>query len=170
MKVEEIEKLLNTYYEGNTTEQEEEILKEYFATHPVPEHLEQDKKLFLCFRNEEKEKVPAGLEDKLAWLIDRKEEEELRFFQRNKAKRNWRWIGGIAATFVLLVAIGYGTDILSPCPIAPEDTYENPQEAYEMLQSTLIEVSAQLNQGIDQVSQTRTDIKEINKEINQEIQ
>ena len=47
MKVEEIERLLAEFYEGNTNEQEEELLKEAFRTEEVPEHLQKDKKLFL---------------------------------------------------------------------------------------------------------------------------
>ena len=46
MKVEEIERLLAEFYEGNTNEQEEELLKEAFRTEEVPEHLQKDKKLF----------------------------------------------------------------------------------------------------------------------------
>ena len=38
MKVEEIERLLAEFYEGNTNEQEEELLKEAFRTEEVPEH------------------------------------------------------------------------------------------------------------------------------------
>ena len=49
MKVEEIERLLAEFYEGNTNEQEEELLKEAFRTEEVPEHLQKDKKLFLSF-------------------------------------------------------------------------------------------------------------------------
>ena len=45
MKVEEIERLLAEFYEGNTNEQEEELLKEAFRTEEVPEHLQKDKKL-----------------------------------------------------------------------------------------------------------------------------
>ena len=37
MKVEEIERLLAEFYEGNTNEQEEELLKEAFRTEEVPE-------------------------------------------------------------------------------------------------------------------------------------
>ena len=44
MKVEEIERLLAEFYEGNTNEQEEELLKEAFRTEEVPEHLQKDKK------------------------------------------------------------------------------------------------------------------------------
>ena len=43
MKVEEIERLLAEFYEGNTNEQEEELLKEAFRTEEVPEHLQKEK-------------------------------------------------------------------------------------------------------------------------------
>ena len=61
MKVEEIERLLAEFYEGNTNEQEEELLKEAFRTEEVPEHLQKDKKLFLSFfPGEVVDNVPAG--------------------------------------------------------------------------------------------------------------
>lgn len=47
MRVEEIERLLAEFYEGNTNENQEEKLKKYFETQNVPEHLEKDKRLFL---------------------------------------------------------------------------------------------------------------------------
>lgn len=73
MKVEEIERLLAEFYEGNTNEQEEELLKEAFRTEEVPEHLQKDKKLFLSFfPGEVVDNVPAGLEDKLSRMIDEK--------------------------------------------------------------------------------------------------
>ena len=47
MKVEEIERLLTEFYEGNTTESQEEALRDYFRTTEVPEHLQKDKEIFL---------------------------------------------------------------------------------------------------------------------------
>ena len=89
MKVEEIERLLAEFYEGNTQEQEEELLKEAFRTEEVPEHLQKDKKLFLSFfPGEVVDNVPAGLEDTLSRMIDEQAEVEHRFFHRNKATRN----------------------------------------------------------------------------------
>ena len=83
MKVEEIERLLAEFYEGNTNEQEEELLKEAFRTEEVPEHLQKDKKLFLSFfPGEVVDNVPAGLEDKLSRMIDEKAEEEQRLDRR----------------------------------------------------------------------------------------
>lgn len=48
MKVEEIERLLTEFYEGNTTESQEEALRDYFRTTEVPEHLQRIKKFFLA--------------------------------------------------------------------------------------------------------------------------
>ena len=166
MKVEEIERLLAEFYEGNTNEQEEELLKEAFRTEEVPEHLQKDKKLFLSFfPGEVVDNVPAGLEDKLSRMIDEKAEEEQRFFHRNKAKRNWRWIGGIAATILVLVGAGYGITNMGEDmrPPTPQDTFSDPEAAYKALQATLIEVSANLNKGIEQIEETRIDVTKVNE-------
>ena len=116
--------------------------------------------------------VPAGLGDKLSLLIDEKAEEEQRFFRPNNAKRNWRWIGGIAATVLLLIGIGYGVDRLGNdvCPPTPQDTFSDPEEAYRVLQATLLEVSTNLNQGIAQIKETQVDMKKVNQEVKKEIQ
>lgn len=173
MKVEEIERLLAAFYEGNTNEQEEELLKEAFRTEDVPECLQKDKKLFLSFFSREVvEDVPAGLEDKLSRMIDEKAEEEQRFFRRNKSQRNWRWIGGIAATILLLIGIGFGItnmgkDMRPPTPL---DTFSDPEAAYMALQATLMEVSTNLNKGIEQVEATQMDVTKVNQEICKEIQ
>ena len=172
MKVEEIERLLAEFYEGNTNEQEEELLKEAFRTEEVPEHLQKDKKLFLSFfPGEVVDNVPAGLEDKLSRMIDEKAEEEQRFFHRNKAKRNWRWIGGIAATILVLVGVGYGITNMGEDmrPPTPQDTFSDPEAAYKALQATLIEVSANLNKGIEQIEETRIDVTKVNQEVRKEI-
>ena len=58
MRVEEIERLLAEFYEGNTSENQEEKLKKYFETQNVPEHLEKDKRLFLCFHKDVPVEVP----------------------------------------------------------------------------------------------------------------
>lgn len=171
MKIEEIEKLLDEFYEGNTTEKQEEALRYYFETQEVPEHLRNEKELFLSFRQDDCVEVPAGLEDKLNQMINEKEEEARRFFRRNKSQRNWRWVGGIAASLLLLFGIGYGiSNYQSNHMEQPQDTFSNPQDAYKVLQATLIEVSTDLNSGINQVKDSRREIKKIHKEIKKEIQ
>ena len=46
----------------------------------------------------------------------------------------------------------------------------DPEEAYQVLQATLMEVSTNLNQGIAQVKETQVDMKKVNQEIKKEIQ
>lgn len=173
MKVEEIERLLAEFYEGNTSEQEEKLLKDAFETEELPEHLRQERRLFLhLFPEEAGKDVPAGLEEKLGRMIDEKAEEEQHFFRRNKTKRNWRWVGGIAATLLLLVGMGYGIANMGEGmrPPTPRDTFSNPEDAYKALQTTLLEVSVNLNKGIEQVEETQLDVTKVNREIMKEIQ
>ena len=174
MKVEEIERLLAEFYEGNTTESQEEALRDYFRTTEVPEHLQKDKEIFLSLNQgaDSDVEVPAGLGDKLSRLIDEKAEEEQRFFRPNKSRRNWRWIGSVAATILVIIGIGYGVENLGKdvCPPTPQDTFSDPEEAYQVLQATLIEVSTNLNQGIAQVKETQMDMKKVNQEVKKEMQ
>jgi len=166
MRVEEIERLLAEFYEGNTSENQEEKLKKYFETQNVPEHLEKDKRLFLCFHKDVPVEVPAGLEDKLSRMIDTKEQEEIHFFRKNKSKRNWRWVGGIAASIVLLFGLGYSISNISDTMEKPKETFTD----YEVLQATLMEVSMGLNNGVDEMIDTQKDIRRTNREIKKDLQ
>ena len=65
MKVEEIERLLTEFYEGNTTESQEEALRDYFRTTEVPEHLQKDKEIFLSLNRSEERRV--GKECRSRW-------------------------------------------------------------------------------------------------------
>lgn len=102
-------------------------MRDYFRTTEVPEHLQKDKEIFLSlYQDADRDvEVPAGLGDKLSLLIDEKAEEEQRFFSPNKSKRNWRWIGSVAATILVIIGIGYGVENLGRgvCPPTPQDTF-----------------------------------------------
>ena len=50
-------------------------------------------------------------------------------------------------------------------PPTPQDTFSDPEAAYKALQATLIEVSANLNKGIEQI-----DVTKVNQEVRKEIQ
>ena len=170
MKIEEFEKLLTEFYEGNTTESQEETLREYFETQKIPGHLEKDKKLFLYFHQKTTVKVPADLEEKLNQIIDKKEQEELQFSPKNKFRHNWTWIGKIAASLILLIAIGYSIYDFRDTTKEPKDTFTDPQAAYAVLQTTLMEVSTGLNEGVDKVIESQKDIKRVNREIKKDLQ
>ena len=150
MKVEEIERLLAEFYEGTTTESQEEVLRNYFRTTEVPGHLLKDKEIFLnlCPDADQDIEVPAHLEDKLNLLIDEMAEKEQHFFRPNNSKNNLS---------------------KNVCPPTPQDTFSDPEEAYRMLQATLLEISANLNYGLNEVKESQIDMRKIHQEVRNEI-
>ncbi|MDC6363038.1 MULTISPECIES: hypothetical protein [Flavobacteriaceae] len=56
MALDNIEKLLEKYFEASTTVAEEEQLREYFAQESVPVHLEQYRPMFNYFSNAKEER------------------------------------------------------------------------------------------------------------------
>lgn len=174
MKVEEIERLLAEFYEGNDYREPGRGVERLFQNNGSARTSAKDKEIFLSLNQgaDRDVEVPAGLGDKLSRLIDEKAEEEQRFFRPNKSRRNWRWIGSVAATILVIIGIGYGVENLGKdvCPPTPQDTFSDPEEAYQVLQATLIEVSTNLNQGIAQVKETQMDMKKVNQEVKKEMQ
>jgi len=64
----EIEKLLEKYYEGETSLEEEKALREFFAGNLVPEHLQSHAAQFRFLNEARAEKAPKESEDWLAEL------------------------------------------------------------------------------------------------------
>ncbi len=58
----DIADLLDRYWEGETTLEEERRLKEFFATEPVPEQFQQEALLFRALRAQQSVQMPAGRE------------------------------------------------------------------------------------------------------------
>ncbi|MCC8186878.1 MAG: hypothetical protein LIP08_05045 [Bacteroides sp.] len=167
MNNEELKKLLKDFYEGMTTEEEEMLLKDYFLTEEIPEELAPDSSFFTTLYTVQEPECPVGLEVNLMEMINKKAEEERIFFHRHRTRQRWRWLGGIAATLLLLVVLGYSLATFRQ--VSPKDTFTDPQEAYLALQATLTEVSHELNSGLNQWSETKKEIRHIHQEIIQEI-
>ncbi len=163
MSVEEIEKLLSSYYEGQTSESEEALLRAYFTTHEVPAHLQADKEVFAALADCTTTVVPEILEARLEQAIDYRASKEKR---RYLLPRNRRWIS-IAAGLALLIGVGF--TFYQYNHSTPEDTFSDPLEARRALQAALLEVSNGLNDGMYQVEEVRQDIIDINQKIKQEI-
>lgn len=169
MKIEEIEKLLADFYEGGTSEEQEEWLRSFFVTQEVPRHLQPDKEMFLSFRASYQTEVPVGLETKLSRLIDEKAREERKFFLGSRSKRNRIRMVGIAASILLFIGLGYGIIAIENVSRAPKCSISDPQEAYRVIQTALVEVSTNLNDGIYEIAETQKEMKKIDKEISKEI-
>ncbi|HFS67386.1 MAG TPA: hypothetical protein ENK67_04155 [Flavobacteriia bacterium] len=120
-----IEKILDKYFDGETSQKEEIILKEYFAKSDIPAHLEPYQAMFAYFAQNKKEIAPQNLQVK-------------------PIKSTWfgSWVAN-AAVVLLLFAIGYS---LYPKRISEAEKKEA-QIAFLETQKALQLISQNLNKG-----------------------
>ena len=139
-----IEALLEKYYRGETSTTEEGMLREFFATGDVPEHLVADAKLFGFFRMQQEGGLPGDLQNRLEGMIDEKTERSISAFTK------WRyyWISGAAAVILIMLALFMDLQIKKrPALQATGDTYEDPYLAYAEAKRVLYYVSDKMNTG-----------------------
>ncbi|MCK4465557.1 MAG: pyruvate ferredoxin oxidoreductase, partial [Bacteroidales bacterium] len=66
MDLQKIEKLLQKYYNGETSLEEEEVLRTFFSSRDVPDHLEAEKELFSYYYSQSRDEAAnPGLEEKI---------------------------------------------------------------------------------------------------------
>jgi hypothetical protein len=144
----EIRKLLDRFYLGETSLEEEKILEEYFSSARIPEELIPDRDLFRSLGNaSESVVVPEGLNKKILDVIDQQEKRLVKTRRISVFS-----LSGLAAGLLVVIAlyVGYFRDD-SGARYAMTDTYENPQDAYEEARRTLAYVSAKLNTGTSEL-------------------
>ena len=152
-----IEKLLERYYNAETSELEEQELKDFFRYEEVPPHLLAEKEMFLQFQISD---TPKGMEERLGNLIDQWELSE----QKTQKKRrifHLQWIGSIAASLLLVIGIS-----LYQQEPQREDTCATPEEAYAHAEKALILFSETLNKGLRPIEEMRKTNQSIRKQIN----
>ena len=130
-----IEALLERYYDAQTSEAEEQRLKDFFLHEKVPAHLQAEKEMFLQLQASA---VPEGLEERLSQSIDR--------WGKKHRTLSLQWIGSIAASLLLLFGAGW---YLQEPP--RKDTCATPEEAYAEAQKALVMFSSALNKGMRQM-------------------
>lgn len=155
MKTTDIEVLLHRYFNGETSEAEEQTLRRALNEQKVPERLQADKKLFLQLSSLPAVDMPEGLEHRLECLIDKCERAERANRPRPARRhiiRRMVW-GGVAAC--LLAGTGIGLKRLhDPHPL--HDTFDNPADAYVVTRQALTLFSSTLDKGLTQISKVQT--------------
>jgi len=140
MNSEEIKLLLEKYYEGTTTSEEERLLKKFFSGEDIPEDLMDEKGIFRYFMlSSEVPEPSAGFEEKIISAIGREDKQIAGFGRR----RLYGTLTGIAAGLLILA----GSYFFFKGRSEPRDTYSDPEIAYAETMKILYEVSARLNQG-----------------------
>ena len=152
--IDEIKGLLEAYYAGNTSIEQEKLLCDFFATATnLPPELEPDRQLFvsLCSMEEEPIDVPADLESKLISHIDD--------LERAEAKKHINWVKpfsiiSVAASVIVLFILAFNFfihdgevfDLNNPIATVEEEeavmqeTNESNQSSSDLIIDTEVEV------------------------------
>mgnify|MGYP000846567644 FL=1 len=148
IKTEDIKRLLDRYYDGMTTEEEENTLRTYFNSKDIDANLKEESFFFTALQSSECP-TPAGMEERLSRQIS--QWNILEVTTRHTIRHiNLRWVVGIAASLLLLFATGaivYQNENKSPQ--TEQDTYTNAKDAYAETSKALMKFSKTLNKGID---------------------
>ena len=151
-----IEKLLERFYNAETSEQEELELKDFFRHGEVPPHLQAEKEMFLQLQASD---TPEGMEERLGNLIDQWELSEQQTQKKHRIF-HLQWIGSIAAS--LLLVIGMSLYLQEP---QRKDTCATPEEAYAHAEKALVMFSEALNKGIRPMKTIERTNENIQKQI-----
>jgi hypothetical protein len=153
--IKEIRKMLERFYQGETSLEEERMLQDYFASTSVPEELIPDKDLFQSFDDGADDvEVPDDLNRKILISIDQFERKETRTRRISLFS-----LSGLAAGLLVMIAVYlfYIRTDGSPYIASNQmvDTYEDPMMAYEEAKKALAYVSNKLNTGTSELEQVK---------------
>jgi hypothetical protein len=140
MNVEELQKLLDRYYNGESTEEEELRLSRFFTGENIPAGYDTEKILFSHFKTFAGIPAPSpDFESRILSGVDASEKTLLSSQMR-------RYILPVlsAAAGLIILAGSYFFFINRP---EAEDTFKDPQMAYNETVKILMGISSQLNHG-----------------------
>lgn len=171
--------LLNLYYDGKTTIEQEQTLTKYFSEETdIPEELLAERDLIMAMRETVDVEIPAKLEEELVNHIDK--------LDRKEQFRNSSWIKrfgipAIAASIIIAIAIGA---FLTYSPIDPinnnvvannqliaanttrYDEVTNIDVAYQETEKALMLLSSKLNKSGHGLAVADVKINHINHKLN----
>lgn len=186
MKIENIKELLNEFYNGNTTLEQEQELFRFFNSENVPDELIDEADIFLSLYKGDDIVIPEDLDLNLSILIDKLDSDknnipkEISFYNDNKPNeshnppqktislfnRQWIKIASIAASFTLIFTISL---YLYNNENQMTDTYTDPELAYAEAQKALSLVATNLNEGFEQIETAESNLGKANKILNEQI-
>lgn len=160
MTTQELRKQIDSFFDGNLSETDEQALRDYLATHEVPQDMLEEKRIVLTLVPGTPQ-IPEGLEERLSSFIDR-------LPARKKAIRFtpvWRWVSGVAAIVILASAAGlYFTRQPAQPQLSEQEMY-----ACAEAQRALLLVSQKLNEGTQQWQEAQQEIVKTNRIINKHL-
>lgn len=150
METRRAEILLEKYFEGQSSLQEEQELRDFFRENrDLPEALEMNRPFFEGLDESVDTMKELAFAERITGAIEKRE----RIIQRRCFTQRASWIAGVAAAIiVVLFALNiWNNQQLQQSQLAM-NTPENPKQAYEMSMDALKYVSVNYNKGIQQLN------------------
>lgn len=171
-----IKEILDKFYLGATTVEEEKALEEYFDYTPIVlEDLKVDKELFLSMkaervRTQEIRVVPLQLDSNLNKLIESLDEKNRK---ARKEKTPFWYIAGIAASVIVLLSVSlYLFNVRNDNNSIDISRVHQPATQEEAMQQTskaLLLLSEKLNKADSQLEMMDGKIEKVKKDFNDNI-
>ena len=140
MNSEELNRLLGKFYNGESTEEEEELLKSFFREDNIPQGFDDEEAVFNYYSSSMKIPEPsADFESRILRGIDESEGKQNSGRNRTIAL----WIMSTAAGLLIMV----GSYFFFADKEELKDTFSDPEIAYAETLRILMAVSEQLNKG-----------------------
>jgi hypothetical protein len=144
MKKEELDILLEKYYSGTATEEEEFSLRSFFRSAEIPAGYEAEAEIFRFMSEAYTVPEPsADLNSRIISALDKAR--NINKFKR--IRKAYYTLSGVAAGILIIIASWFFLARSSE----PHDTFEDPELAYAAAVDILYEVSGRLNRGLQTV-------------------
>ena len=140
MNEEELNRLLEKYYKGESTEKDEAELRSFFNENNIPEGYETEKVIFSYYRNTVE--VPEPSPDFESGIIAGIDEYESKSSSRNLRKFILPLISTAAGLLIMS-----GSYFFFINRTDPRNTYSDPKIAYAETMKILMKVSSKMNQA-----------------------
>ncbi|MPM18494.1 hypothetical protein SDC9_64905 [bioreactor metagenome] len=162
MNTNDIKNLLERFYGGNTSLEEEKILADFLLRQDVPDEFLSDKKLF-CALNAHPVEIPDESTKAIESLIDSFKEVQ------PSDKKTIYWVIGIAASLALIFGVRQFQKSQQPESTLFTDTYKNPDDAYRATVNALQLFSENFSKGTESVEKANMHLGKAQKIINQSL-
>jgi hypothetical protein len=156
MDYSKISGLVNKYWEGETTLEEEILLREFFSTHTelLPADLQEAAPLFLYFKDEAVKEWPEVALPELPAVLTIAATNGVMKPVRISPWQNWM---KYAAILLMAVGMGYGGQQFlvkqaeMKQTLAQKDSFDDPEKAFAETQKALQLLAKNLNKGTSQM-------------------